>query len=140
MPRAERVAGVDQVGGAHEHELAVVVPVVAAVVVDRAADGDGGHHHAHRSEDRQHPPHGARRYRWRSHDGEGPLAGRRDVVGDRVVSCSSVGASTGASRMAWVDTACSNRLRAVRPLPNPLSRVMESSQMRARARAPGSRW
>ena len=40
-----------------------------------------------------------------------------------VVSCSSVGSSIVTSRVAWLATAASNRLRASRPLPNPRSRV-----------------
>ena len=36
-----------------------------------------------------------------------------------VVSWSSVGSSTATSRVAWLATAASNRLRASRPLPKP---------------------
>ncbi len=65
--------------------------------------------------------------------GPGPYAPTGPL---KVVSCSSDGSASGARRIAWCDTAVSNRLRTKRALPKP--RVRGSTSISSRTRSSAS--
>src|SRR5581483_11111950 len=97
---------------------------VLVVLVDAVAGDDGGHHHEHRDRERQQAG---------AHQGWQALS-RSRAVSD--CSCASVGFFIATTRVAWPATAASNRLRASRPLPKPLSRGWASKKVRILVRAP----